>query len=777
MREQILLAAGAGALAVFTSCSGGGSGPTETIEGLQAPQSVSVVSAEASETGSGATASGNTVAPGSNAFPAGCDYNTDRARTWVYDPSMESLSIINSILTDVSNTAYDQMVNYGPYNAQITPADDKSQARGSESSETGQSSGAQREEFEIFVVDSRRASNREAQRVSCWVPEDRSEEGGPDMTIYASLLVTQGASEVDPFGQFQLNFAGAESFAGVDDPLMHGVLKTNVVAGTDIGFSFFETEGDLSLPHDVGQQSNEIQVNVTMSSDQETGAAKIVQRCRGNWGQGDSGLQEESWQVAFDSTHFKRQHGDGAITTLSRTEYDTSVWRYNLYYADGANAGQRVDLNSGFGFRTTEGAHGWIGYHGIWTPDDVTIEDGDTVVEETYGHGEGAEYTLVLAPGKLLKHARNEMDLVDVGSTTFHYWENSTQTQFLVDYYTGAFWKIATFDEETHQWAAMGTPEQIDVAALGGWLYMWSDSLGGSVTYIDGTDYITYYEQEYVNGSSPLFDGDLDGRVALYGYIDCLKANLTGANVEAGEIFLANSEDVEAPYVYRFDASDLTLYYDETGDDSSPQAVGLADGEAPTHGPNTWGMNSGPLVPDTAGITNPWDLWNVEVFYTYETGHNEWNHYAAVKDSEDDFVTFDPPLQFLYTHTTAADRNGDDTYDGSSYFLGYGGNGDLWGIPWEGSDLEGEGGFDRWYPIFAIADGTLLGPTGTEYVVRAMEMEQRLAEDPGAAPELDVSAADDLVRPTEALYETPGIGEKPVVTDPPAVINGEVVVD
>lgn len=59
-----------------------------------------------------------------------------------------------------------------------------------------------------------------------------------------------------------------------------------------------------------------------------------------------------------------------------------------------------------------------------------------------------------------------------------------------------------------------------------------------------------------------------------------------------------------------------------------------------------------------------------------------------------------------------------------------------------------------------------MGPTGTEYVVRAMEMEQRLSEDPGAAPEFDVSAADDLVLPTEARYETPGIGERPVVTDP-----------
>ena len=771
MNHKAQLAIGLGTLVGLAACSGGGGTSTADVQGLAGPQTVSVVAADDSEVAAGATASANLVTPGANAFAVDSDYNTDEARVWVYDPSMEPLSIINGILTDTSNTAYDEMVNYGPYNAQVTPSEDKSSSQGSESSETGQSSGANAETFDIFTVNSVRASNSSPQEVSFWVPETMGEGG--EMTIFAQMVLSEGASRANPFGQFVLTFAGGETVDDLADPFMLGVLQTTDVSAGNMGFSFYEQQGDLSVAQGPGEQAHQSRINVTMSTDQTTGAAKIVQQYRGNWDGFDSGLQEETWQVAFNETHFKRQRDDGPVVTLSRDDYRTAAWRYNLYHAEGDDAGQRVELNSGFGFRLEGGEHGWIGYHGIWTPDGVTLESGDTVTEETYGEGEGAEYTVLLAPGKLIKHTKNEMDLVDIGTNTFNYWDWENQLQYLVLYDTGSFWKTATFSEETHEWVAMETPEAI-VLEVGEWFGMWSDSLGGSVSFIEGNDFITYYLQQFVNGSSELFDSE--GRVALYGYFECLKANLTGEEVETGDIWLTQSEDPAAPHVYRFDSTDLTLYHDAAGDDSDPQQVGLADGEAPTSGPNMWGMHGGPMVTDTSALENVWEMWDLDEFYTYETGHNTWNQYAAVTDSNSEFVAFDPPLQFLYTHSTAADRNDEATYDGVSYFLQYGGNGDLWGIPYEGADLGGEGEADRWYPVFTIADGTLMGPTGTEYVVRAIELEQTLQEAPGAAPGLDISDADDLVLPTVDDYETPDIGARPVVTDPPAVINGEVQV-
>jgi hypothetical protein len=200
--------------------------------------------------------------------------------------------------------------------------------------------------------------------------------------------------------------------------------------------------------------------------------------------------------------------------------------------------------------------------------------------------------------------------------------------------------------------------------------------------------------------------------------------------------------------------------------------VGLANGEEPSSGPYLWGMRSGPMVTDTAGLTNPWDVWNQSVFYQYETGHNPWNMYTTAIDAAGDYVVFDAPIQFSYTHTTAADRNGDATFDGQTFQLSYGGPGNLHGIPHTGVDFDGDGNPDRWFPQFSIADGTLCGPTGVEYVVRGIEAEITLLAVPGGCLTLDVVNASGLTLPTSADYTTPNIGPMPDVTDPPAVING-----
>jgi len=146
-------------------------------------------------------------------------------------------------------------------------------------------------------------------------------------------------------------------------------------------------------------------------------------------------------------------------------------------------------------------------------------------------------------------------------------------------------------------------------------------------------------------------------------------------------------------------------------------------------------------------------------------------------DALGDPVHFDPPIQFTYTHATLNDRNGDSAYDGKSFFLDYGGPGDLWGLPQDGVDLNDDGHPDRWYPVVSLADGVVLGPTGTEFVVKAIEIEQALQEDPSGEGELDIVGASDLDLPDGTSYAPPLIGNRPVVNDPPRVIAGQVVDD
>ena len=769
MHSRLIYTAGATSLLFWLqACSGGGgSSSSSEVSGLEAPGQVSLVNASEEEV----VASGG-IAPGSNLYPAGSDYNTDVARTWVYDPSMQALDQVNAILCYMNMTAYDEMVNLGPYIAQInTSLCETGESSDSAGSDSGQSSGSGGEAFEFFTVRSTRSDNKSPQTARIWVPQDEEDRQG---TIYVKLRIDEGASDTNPTGDFSLSFASASSFDTIEEPYNSGALASLDTANA-LGYQFFEKGGDINATHGIGEYSRETALTVSMDEDQENGAARVRVRERTNWGDGDSGIQTEEWLVAFNPTHFKRQSGDDDPITLSRDEFNTTVWRYKLYHAEGDDLGDEVELNSGFSFVTEDGNFGWAGYYGIWAPDHVTLEDGDTITQQHFGdQSAGEAYTVVMAPGRLIKSERQQLDLTDLGGQSLQYWDWSDGMQYLAEYDTGAFFKVAQFDNQTHEWIDLESPEEIDAGEHGGFLGFWSDSLGGPVNWVDGDDFVIFFEESFVTGASELFDDFTDGQAQLYSYFSSLGAELTGSEVETGAIFLEDSFDVEVPYSYIFDADDLTLYYDENGDGSSLLQVGLADGEEPENGPYSWGMRSGPMVTDTSQLENVNDIWDLDVYYSYETGHNQWNKFSALKDTTDNYVEFDAPIQFLYTHSTEADRNDSDVYDGNSYFFEYNGAGNMHGIPWVQGEFEGAGDFERWFPAFNIADGTVMGPDGTEYVIRAMEMEQTLAEDEAGAEALSLAGATALTLPDSTLFTTPDIGESPDVDAPPAVINGVV---
>ncbi|MCP3920928.1 MAG: hypothetical protein GY711_35820 [bacterium] len=752
---------------VFASCGGGGGGSSDiTIEGITAPGSVSIVTPDDDST-PGAGIPPGTVIPGASGYPLDSDYMTDTASVWVWDPSMDDLETVNSILCQIGMTRAGTLVNRGAYLAQIDEALCKTGSAEDDSS--GQSTAAE-SDITIWTVNSRRDSLNGSQVVRAWVPQ--REGGRPDATIYAHMDIKKRVSFGRPFGKFDMSFASVEDVGGsLANPTFKGIMRTVENGATGRGFQFYSAHGDVSIPAaNPGDYAESVQLNVSMDRVTDRGTARILKSSRFNFGGGDSGLQTREWKIAFNATHLKRQLDGGAEVTLDRNDYNTSAWRYNLYHAAGPDIGERVELNSGFGFRTQADEYGWIGYYGMWTPEGVTVAHGDTIIRNEWGDdGPGEAFTVVRAPGRLIKNERATLELTRLGGQLFQYWESPNQYQ--VDYDGVDFRKIAVWDEINEEWDALTPPIAIDVSAAGGWLSMWSQTLGGQVSYVDGDMDITYFEQSFVNGSDPLLAG---GTAQLFGFVECLDAELTAGEVEAGTIYLADAPNVATPHSYRFGATDLTLYYDVAGDASTLTQVGLLPGQEPTTGNYVWGMRSGPLVTDTAGLVNVYDVWNEPVFYVYETGHNEWNQLAAVKDITDTFVDFDRPLSFLYTHTTGNDRNDDATYDMQSYVLDYQGSGNLHGIPHEGVDLTGDMQEDRYYPVFSIEDGVLVGPSD-EYVLRGTELEQTLQEDPGGAPTLDLTPAQTLVLPDETMYVTPDMGPPPVVTDPPRVINGVIV--
>lgn len=764
----------------LTACSSSDSNTagdySTTVEGLSAPDQVSVVTANGEEEGS---ENGGLVAPATTGFPADSDYFQDSTSSHVYDPSMEALQQVNTILCYLSMTAYDEMVNRGAYVAQIdTSLCESGEDNSSAGSDQGQSSGAGASTFEYFTVQTTRANDQSQQLTSIWVPQ---EDGGPgsagagsepqEETIYVQLQVDEAATRDDPLGSFSMRFAGAPSFELLEDSVLTGAFNT-IETADEIAYQFYESFGDVSQPAQVGDFARQVRLAVTMDGEMANGVARVNIAQRFNWGDGDSGIQEENWRMAFNPTHFKRQANDGPETTLSRDDFNESVWRYNLYYNTGENAGQRVELNSGFPFETEDGLYGWAGYWGLWAPEEAELSWGDTIYRQQYGsNSPGEAYTVVTSPGKLIRNERFQLAVAELTGTNLQFWDWQTGSQFLVEYSAGSFFEVASFDDETGTWTEI-TPVLLDPDVYGGFLSFWSDSLGGQVNWVDGDDFVTYYKETFVTGADEVFDSLQSGELTLYGLVDALDAELSASDAEQGNVFLPPAETVLDAYTYAFRVDDLRLYLEQEG---QSLAVGLATGQEPESGPFTWGMRSGPLVTSLDGITDPWDVWSADVFYVYETGHNQWNGFTGLQDSTGSFVEFDAPVQFLYTHSTENDRNGSSSFDGQSFFLDYNGDGGLHGIPFEPSGAAGVDDFQRWYPVFNIADGVELGPNGDDFVIKAMEIELSLVEDSSGSQALQLAGADLLTLPDPEDFVLPTIGEKPEVNEAPAVLNGEVL--
>jgi len=243
------------------------------IAGLQAPEQLSVVTADAEggEGGGAAIFGGGDFLLGEDDFPLLSDYNQDPQHRFVYDPSMKTLDTVNMILCLLAQTAYDEMVNAGIYVAQIDESlcnsgDDSS----SSGSDSGESSGGNAEAPQLWVVKSTRESEDSSQLVKFWLPQEAEGDGGSKSgTIRGKLEVTQGVSDNDPFGAFNLNFAMVPTGGDLEDAVEFGNLRTLDVQEGFIGFSFFQTEGDIEKPVFLpGEHAEITQANVNMFDDQ-----------------------------------------------------------------------------------------------------------------------------------------------------------------------------------------------------------------------------------------------------------------------------------------------------------------------------------------------------------------------------------------------------------------------------------------------------------------------------------------------------------------------------
>lgn len=731
---------------LLAACSGGDSAAPESIQGLTAPEGVSLVEPDTSNVATGGAGLPNA----GNAFPAGSAYNTDTAKVRLYDKSLEAIQTANGILCEVGLTRFWEFTNLGPFVAQVDTRlcgndPDDSQGDGQELS------------LHLFTMNATRASNAAPMRTAIWLP---LEDGFVPVEINAEIVVASGPTGADPYGAFTLTYAGVPDGGTVADPAMYGVLTS---AAGEQGFRFLEHFGDVGVPaSSPGDYAQLLQVAVQRNPD-DTGAARIVQTVRYNDGGGDSGPQVSEWQIVFDATHVKKRLDADPEVVLARGSFRDNVYSYNLYHNQGKLPGERVRVNSGLAVQFPNGRQGWVGYYGAWAETPESFDDGDTVTD-----ADDNAYTVVHAPGRLMRYSEESLTLAEITGQPMEWWEGSARYRVA---YSGVEWqRLAQWDPMNDAWTALPSPTMIDVASAGGFLWMWSQSLG-PVTYQDTASTVQYSARELVDGNDPVFG---NGAIEMYATINGLRSAIDQVQVDNGDVHLPTVGPGSA-HRYVFDPADMTLMHDVNGDGSVMTPAGLAMGIEPNGGPNEWGMQSGRMVDAAAlaGMSAPEDVWRESTYYVYETGHNEWNQLVALKDGQDRFLSFDRPIEFLYTHSAANDINGDATYDGTQVFFTYGGAGRLWGIPGEEVDVDGDGQIDAWFPLFSVADGTVMG-AGGEYIVRAVGVEQSLTVDMAGAPGLDLADAAALTVPSLSLYVPPAIGTKPDVPGPPAVIDGEV---
>jgi len=695
------------------------------------------------------------------------DYDADGQRINVYDPAMEALSQAGNIICFFNQAAYLDMINKGSYVAQA----DMDTCFQNNSSSSGQSSGSTKQLTTLYV-DSSRTDDYSPLIVKTWFTMEQEDNGSVMKVIMqVKMVIAEGQSDANPVGIFKLSWEGK-----VDgQQMMKGFIETK--RSTEEGKILLSLVD--SSNHGQGSETTTGTAELSYDSVLKEVTGGLVHTSAPVWDNNTPTSQE--FGAAFNDGFFLRKNISKSTTAcLAKDEYDYSVWRYGLY---NATDGSRVERNSGFPITVTSNgsvAYGWAGYWGLWLPPSVTVTDGLTVSKSE--HGEAATtYTVKVGPGKLIKKTRQSIPLSDLKDVEL-------QANMDIVAYDGTSFKKVGTQSQNGGVEYISTPTTYDITASSGGsghagsANMYSQALGGQVIIpydASGVPSATafYYKEENVTATA--------SNLTLNCFQQCLQPGITSAQA-SGNPWDMNASNSTSPYfvvnwqtyfqnqnissikkVYTFDATSMTLKY-------GGNSVTLADGVT-LSGNNSWGLQSGPMVTDSAAasITNPFDVYGAEEYYTWETGSNTWNKFIAIRDANNAAVSFDAPLFLSYTHAAANDRSGLEDGTGAKYYgkkmlLQYQGYGQLQGIP-STSDEN-----NHYAPLFAIKDGTLAGDS-SQYKIKALDVEVRMRVKPDAScSALSIASLPTL--PSIDSYKAPDLGDQPsgLEGEAPAVVEGVV---
>ena len=245
----------------------------------------------------------------------------------------------------------------------------------------------------------------------------------------------------------------------------------------------------------------------------------------------------------------------------------------------------------------------------------------------------------------------------------------------------------------------------------------------------------------------PMNDGSLS--TSGYGATD-----FKNSNSDSTYVYSFIDPSGGTPKYYKFDVSDMTLKHCQTWNTGSDTCTGDlypvvcgTDENSDTCDVTTW-SDSAHLHVDMVKHDKPVTDWadlDAGTRYIWGTSNNIYGERLTwPSDASGNTISFNPPINFAYDHSTTNDRNNVSTYNGKKFGLEYGGNGNLWGIDWDTADSSCTNDCD-YQPQISIKDGVVidLGTSeGGEHVILARRMD--LKPDPGTLSDctdkgLDVS--------------------------------------
>lgn len=736
-------------LVLFTGCGGSDSGSSGTavetnsreVSALSLPDRVSLTDEDGATTSAGLR--------GAFAYnDAGTDYSNLGKQTWVEDGT-DALTMVNDILSIMDQTNYPDYVNYGPYKALVKPIEETGQSQGGATSTSTET-----ESYQEMTLDVTRASETAPMYVNIWLEETEG-KGNMPMLIRGRFIVTREAGDGYPYGELEAHFKGnmLEADGSVGEETFQMAISIGANADGQVVIEYVED------PAPGSPMQERSRVRVLASSDLSEGNAYIYNYFRENQ---VAGLveEEETSLVAFNEDFLKIQAVGGDTLVYDKNDLSHRIFRYKLFRKD---TGAAVTRSSGFPIQLADGGHAYVGYHGLWAPYGVEINDGDTVTRADTG----ATYTVVKKRGVLKKHTAATITLAELEDVEISYWNNGSDA--IIAWDGSAFNIIGTRNRENGQIEyAAG-----DAVAFETWGGGWCESMRaflplgrlykddeGNATTPTGASVIKYHKEQTI---SP---GDVSDLTLYYGNftldLPITNAVLAGAQ-DAQFAFWQLPQQEREIQTYFFDTSELILK--ETN--ASGEEVLFAEGlTIPENSNYNWGYQIMPLVTNSS-ITaeNWWQAHDEDIYYSWQTGNDQWQHFTTLKDANGNYVAFDPPLVMTYTHSNSKDVNwssgeADVPSNGKKFNIEY--NGFELHIPWAFNEDAGE-----WTPVFNIADGTVVTSAGTDYVIKAAEealIMESLDSPPAAADALTITAID----PPTLTYDstvTDLIGDPSTVAD------------